>query len=58
MKTQNSTPDHGGPSVERVSLLGGDLSDRDAGRGGAFPVAVVSVGCCSAESTVCCLWGK
>ena len=36
MKTQNSTPDHGGPSVERVSLLGGDLSDRDAERGDAF----------------------
>ena len=29
-----------------------------AGRGGAFPVAVVSVGCCSADRTVCWLRGK
>ena len=35
MKTLNLPPDHGGPSVERVSLLGGDLSDRDGERGDA-----------------------
>ena len=35
--------------------MGGVVS---AGRGGAFPVAVMSVGCCIAERTVCCLWGK